>query len=349
MRGSTSTTTKRKLTQEANERWNQSYPVTSKPRRSEVRFAPVDDDLAEDERLALNGFTTVRNGVITASPAFSIGMAQTQLDVNLIGDMLDLHSAPTPRAIMHVRVVSYIDWSPKSVEWLGGIRYILRMVVPELRLVWSTYHINKGTDDAIAGTHQLLDYMANRCGPVSIIRSDADCFKSAAYKTAMTARGVDVEVHAANDAQATGPIEQYNGIINHLVTKALLHAKFPEMLAQAFDRQANLILCIYLISPPQNLPPVPALTGRIVTPTNLYVMGSEVYYLDTNRDKGKSKQSTPRLLGYTAGKMQNNAGIHIFDPVAGKLQHSSPRSYRVLEQVMMREEIPKPLMPSSKR
>jgi len=243
-----------------------------------VSFVPVDADLADDEELALNGFTTVRNGVITASPAHSAGIAQTRLDINLIGDMLDLHAVPTPRALMNVRVVSYIDWSPKSVEWLGGIRYILRMVVPELRLVWSTYHINKGTDDATTGTHQLLDYMANRCGPVSVIRSDVDCFKSAEYKVAMAARGVEVEVHAANDPRGTGAVECYNGIINDLVTKALLHAKFPEMLAQAFDRQANLILCNYLMSSPQDLPPVPALTGCIVTPTNLYVMGSEVYY-----------------------------------------------------------------------
>ena len=69
MRGSTPTTTKRRLTQDANERWNREGPVTSKPRRPKVSFVPVDDDLAEDEELALNGFTTVRNGVITASPA----------------------------------------------------------------------------------------------------------------------------------------------------------------------------------------------------------------------------------------------------------------------------------------
>ena len=55
MRGSTSTTTKRQLTQDANERWNQEGPVTSKPRRSKVSFVPVDADLVEDEELALNG------------------------------------------------------------------------------------------------------------------------------------------------------------------------------------------------------------------------------------------------------------------------------------------------------
>jgi hypothetical protein len=349
LRGSTPKSMKRRLTQDANERWfREEGPVTSKTRQSKVTFGPVDDDLAEDQALALNGFTTVRNGVITASPAYSAGMAQIRLDINLIGDMLDLHAVPTPLALMNVRVVSYIDWSPKSVEWIGGIRYVLRMVVPELRLVWSTYHINKGTDDAITGTHQLLDYMANRCGPVSVIRSDVDCFNSKEYKIAMAARGVEVEVHAANDPRGTGAVERYNSIINDLVTKSLLHAKFPEMLSQAFDRHANLILCDYLISPPQHSPPVPALTGRMITPTNLYVMGSEVCFLDANRDKSKSKQSTPRLLGYTAGEMVNHAGIHIFDPVAGKLQQSSPRSFRVFEQVKMREEIPPPILPYAK-
>ena len=81
VQGSTSITTKRKLTQEANNRWDQSYPAASKQRGSQVTFAPVDGDLVEDERLALNGFTTVRNGVITASPAFSRGKAQIQLEV----------------------------------------------------------------------------------------------------------------------------------------------------------------------------------------------------------------------------------------------------------------------------
>ena len=106
LRGSTPKSMKRRLTQDANERWfREEGPVTSKPRQSKVTFGTVDDDLAEDQALALNGFTTVRNGVITASPAYSAGMAQIRLDINLIGDMLDLHAVPTPRALMNVRVV----------------------------------------------------------------------------------------------------------------------------------------------------------------------------------------------------------------------------------------------------
>ena len=95
-------------------------------------------------------------------------MAQTRLDVHLIGDMLDLHAVPTPRASTNVRVVSYIDRSSKSVERLGGIRYIIRIVVPELRLIRSKYHINKGTADTIAEPRQLLtaelseDFRASR-------------------------------------------------------------------------------------------------------------------------------------------------------------------------------------------
>ena len=252
---------------------------------------------------------------------------------------------------MNVRVVSYIDWSPKSIEWLGGIRYILRMVVPELRLVWSTYHINKGTDDAIAGTHQLLDYMANRCGPVSVIRSDADCFKSAAYTTAMAARGVDVEVHAANDAQATGPVERYIGIINDLVTKALLHAKFPEMLAQAFDRQAHLILCIYLISD-FGAPRSASSTGSHGSHrhTNEPVCNGIRGVLPGRESRQEQVQTvySEALRLYSRRNAKQCRDSHLRFQWLEKLQHSSPRSYRVLEQVKMREEIPKPLVPYAK-
>jgi len=82
-------------------------------------------------------------------------MAQTRHDVHIIGDVLDLHAVPTPRASTSVRVVSYIDKSSKSVKRLSGVRYISRIVVQELQLIRSKYHINKGTADTIAAPHQL--------------------------------------------------------------------------------------------------------------------------------------------------------------------------------------------------
>lgn len=337
---------------ECNDRWDQlptSKRLRHRPNSESVGFEPNQEELKEDTKAAVNGFTTVRNGTITAAPPTSkLRKLNTIVNSTAIESLLDMDSIATPRAVMNMRIVSYVDWSPKSVKWLGGVRYLLRMVVPELKMVWTTYHINKGAADAISGSHELLDYMASKTGAVSVIRSDADCFASPAYKTAMAARGVDVEVHGAKDAKGTGPVERYNGIINDLVTKSLLNAACPEILAQAYDRQANLILCTYLIGDGEVSPPAAALTGRHILPTHLFVMGSEVYYLDANRDAGKSKQASPRLLGHYFGEMATHAGIHIFDPVAGKLQHKSPRSYRVKELTSMRSEIPAEWMPYAK-
>ena len=87
--------------------------------------------------------------------------------------MLICDYVPRPRAIMNLRMVSKSNDSPNQGSGSvvndtgphGGL--------PELRLVLSTDHINKGTADSIAGTIQLLDYMANRLFQVESLHIQA--------------------------------------------------------------------------------------------------------------------------------------------------------------------------------